>query len=372
MNYPLSNGVPEPIAAALVESFPVRELSRGEAVRREGEIGHGLFLVESGALGVWKGPPESAEGVQIARLGPGACIGEMSLVHSAPASASIVAAEVVRLREIKVETLPSADGLKRRVMVNLARIAATRLQVSEDSLRVAHAEHAQLQTVVSPMAAFVHWNLVGLGACMFSLPLVQLAQLSRAGRNGVSAALLGFFAVAAWSFVRRHHVGQRLLGLETQHIGRQLALGLASSLPMMAGCVGLKWAASHVFATNRPLFDPWLKVAEFGPATGSRWAALALASVALTVATEFVRCGLQASLDFSFRQAGRPAAWAAIAVSAMACGAVEVHAGVVFAWLNVLLGLVWGALYTYRPWFLAVATSHAAVAFFVGFVLGFP
>jgi CRP/FNR family transcriptional regulator, cyclic AMP receptor protein len=69
------------LAAAGVEvEFPA-----GRTIAREGEIGTGLFVIESGAVHVARG------GVVVARLGPGDFFGELSVLDGGPRIAAVIA-----------------------------------------------------------------------------------------------------------------------------------------------------------------------------------------------------------------------------------------------------------------------------------------
>ncbi|HEV3484847.1 MAG TPA: aquaporin [Vicinamibacterales bacterium] len=71
-----------------------RLVGAGEAVMREGEAGDEAYLVERGRLHVTRG------GVPLAELGPGAWVGEMSLLLDEPRSATVTAATDAQLRRV--------------------------------------------------------------------------------------------------------------------------------------------------------------------------------------------------------------------------------------------------------------------------------
>ena len=65
------------------------ELTEGDTLIREGELGDTAFCIVTGEVRVWK----SGEGgsVELTRLGPGSIFGEMSMVDEKPRSASVTA-----------------------------------------------------------------------------------------------------------------------------------------------------------------------------------------------------------------------------------------------------------------------------------------
>lgn len=80
-----------------------RLVSAGETVMREGEPGDEAYLVERGRLEVRR---HAADGrpVTLATLGPGAWVGEMSLLLDEPRSADVVALTEAQLRRVTRDT----------------------------------------------------------------------------------------------------------------------------------------------------------------------------------------------------------------------------------------------------------------------------
>ena len=105
----------------IAEGFPHRTLAEGEVLLTDGHEVDALYVLVSGTLQVRKG------GVTVTTVGqPGACVGEMSLLLGAPATADVVA---VASSEVAVITdaraMLDAGGLT----LELARMLAGRLQV---------------------------------------------------------------------------------------------------------------------------------------------------------------------------------------------------------------------------------------------------
>ena len=105
----------------IAEGVPHRTLAEGEVLLTDGHEVDALYVLVSGTLQVRKG------GVTVTTVGqPGACVGEMSLLLGAPATADVVA---VASSEVAVITdaraMLDAGGLT----LELARMLAGRLQV---------------------------------------------------------------------------------------------------------------------------------------------------------------------------------------------------------------------------------------------------
>ncbi|MEA2194279.1 MAG: hypothetical protein QOG42_713, partial [Solirubrobacteraceae bacterium] len=93
----------------------------GADVVRQGERGDCVYLVDSGALRV------HADGLEVARLGPGECFGEIALLRDRPRTATVTATEPVALYRLgREEFLAVVAGLP-RVAQQAQRLAAARL-----------------------------------------------------------------------------------------------------------------------------------------------------------------------------------------------------------------------------------------------------
>ena len=119
------------------------ELTEGDTLIREGELGDTAFCIVTGEVRVWK----SGEGgsFELARLGPGSIFGEMSMVDEKPRSASVTA------------TCPTCVKLIRRSeffqsFQNDPEFAASLLKVLFERLRETGARLTQLQQA-SPFTA---------------------------------------------------------------------------------------------------------------------------------------------------------------------------------------------------------------------------
>jgi CRP/FNR family transcriptional regulator, cyclic AMP receptor protein len=109
----------------IAEGFPHRTLAEGEVLLTDGHEVDALYVLVSGTLQVRKG------GVTVTTVGqPGACVGEMSLLLGAPATADVVAlapSEVAVIADARA--MLDAERQSGRLTLELARMLAGRLQV---------------------------------------------------------------------------------------------------------------------------------------------------------------------------------------------------------------------------------------------------
>jgi CRP/FNR family transcriptional regulator, cyclic AMP receptor protein len=133
---PLTRGtatfVPEALSPQLFHAAQSSHLKAGERLFTIGDPGDGCFLLEQGLLKVTVASPLGEERI-IAILGPGAIVGELSMIDGLPRSASVVAMRDCALRFVSREAFQRRANTKCETHQALQAILATRLrQVDED------------------------------------------------------------------------------------------------------------------------------------------------------------------------------------------------------------------------------------------------
>jgi CRP/FNR family cyclic AMP-dependent transcriptional regulator len=113
---------------------------KGTVLFREGDRGNALFIVEAGAVDLYQKREEEG-GVKLATLPVGAVMGEVTLVHIEPRSATAIAAvgetEVVILKNIDLAALFMEDReLLVVILLNITRILSKRLRVADQKLTI--------------------------------------------------------------------------------------------------------------------------------------------------------------------------------------------------------------------------------------------
>jgi CRP/FNR family transcriptional regulator, cyclic AMP receptor protein len=134
--HPVSRGgaifVAEELSAQLFHAAQARHLKAGEQLFAIGDPGDGCFLLEQGLLKVTAVSPLGEERI-IAIRGPGAIVGELSMIDGLPRSASVVAMRDCVLRFVSRQAFQQSANTKSETHQLLLAILATRLrQVYED------------------------------------------------------------------------------------------------------------------------------------------------------------------------------------------------------------------------------------------------
>ena len=126
----LGRDLPRADLERLAAAGSVRRVAAGEELRREGEPGNSLLLILEGEVEVVKADGRGRSR-SLARLEPGALLGEIGLLGSAPASATLRSRGPARLFELPRERfeamVAAGDAASLHLALAMARQLAERL-----------------------------------------------------------------------------------------------------------------------------------------------------------------------------------------------------------------------------------------------------
>jgi small-conductance mechanosensitive channel/CRP-like cAMP-binding protein len=134
--------------AALVAESADRLFGAGETIAREGESGSSMFVICSGRVRVTIGPSRQ----EVATLGSGSYVGEMSLLTGEPRTADVSAATDCLLLEVTADTFRRIFLANPLVVEKVAAVVEERRTGLERTRRLALAETAAIQAPVSLLA----------------------------------------------------------------------------------------------------------------------------------------------------------------------------------------------------------------------------
>lgn len=116
---PLFRGCAEASLLRIVERTADISFAKGASIVQQGQVGNGLFLIVAGTVAVTSGEQE------LARLGPGQVIGELSVIDQEPRVATAVALEPVTCIALAswdlLAVLDTDPQLARNLLSELAR-----------------------------------------------------------------------------------------------------------------------------------------------------------------------------------------------------------------------------------------------------------
>lgn len=125
---PLFDALDPAQRAEVVRIMEVQKYTEGEEVFHEGDTGDAWYVVYEGEVRVLKDTPSGP--TELARIGPGNCVGEMAILDGQPRSATIVATGPVtmfRFRRTRFEDLLEHGSLGAyRLIAAMARTLSQR------------------------------------------------------------------------------------------------------------------------------------------------------------------------------------------------------------------------------------------------------
>lgn len=127
---PLFRGCAEASLLRIAERTAEISFAQGAVIVQQGQVGNGLFLIVAGTAAVTTGDQE------LARLGPGQVIGELSVIDQEPRVANAVALEPVSCIALAswdlLAVLDTDPQLARNLLTELARrLRATDARVGQ-------------------------------------------------------------------------------------------------------------------------------------------------------------------------------------------------------------------------------------------------
>lgn len=129
---PVFAGMPRPVLENLLANAHRVHLPTWDNLFEQGQSGADFFVLLTGEVAVTR--LHEGQRVQLARLGPGECVGEMALVRQEGRSATVTAlAPTVALR-LEQSAIDASSDAAQHIYRNIARILAARLSESSTTL----------------------------------------------------------------------------------------------------------------------------------------------------------------------------------------------------------------------------------------------
>lgn len=192
---PLFQGLGEDDLQELMAISSQRQCRSGETLIQEGEASGALYIIARGLVEIRKANRPGA----LARLGPGECIGEGSVVSDERPSVSVVCANDCELIVITKGDFHALMSRNPAVSAGLIRVLVQRLRTANDNVREVNTIAREIETlnkVVGRVANQTH--ILAINAS------IEANRAGDAGRGfGVVAGEMRKLAVEAQTAVQR-------------------------------------------------------------------------------------------------------------------------------------------------------------------------
>ncbi|MDT8991903.1 cyclic nucleotide-binding domain-containing protein [Curvibacter sp. APW13] len=129
---PVFAGMPRPVLEELLASARRVHLAPWDNLFEQGQAGQDFFVLLAGEVSVTR--LHAGQRVQLARLGPGECVGEMALVRHENRSASVTAIKETVALQLEQQAIDANSEAAHHIYRNIARILAARLSESSTTL----------------------------------------------------------------------------------------------------------------------------------------------------------------------------------------------------------------------------------------------
>ena len=355
-----------------IAGLPSRNYQVGEVLLEERQPNNRIFLIEGGEVDVWKGEPNTANGVKLVTLKAGNCFGEMSAINGAAATANIVAATPAKVRTMSLEDLAEDGPVQKQVTLNLARMLVERLSNATEALKTKHESELNAMKVVASASSFLTRILTALSCYMFSMPLIVFITPLVPSINLISFLIILIFLWVVIDFMQKAQLKYDLFHMHWSGWPRQVMTGVVWAAPFMVFFLLVKIWLVRRGAGEMKVFDPMLEFAD-RPETGfPYWVAIATAYAVLSFAQEFIRCAVQGTLDMIAIPSTATSHWKSILVSDVVFASIHMYLGGKFAFLAFLAGFAFGFMFWRVRSYLAVATAHAVFGVWAIFIVGVP
>jgi signal transduction histidine kinase len=194
---PLLSGLPAADLAVLAQRLTRVRLPAGGTLMREGEAADALYILVSGALET--SVRAASEEVLLARHRPGAFVGEMALLGSAPRTATVRAARDAVLLRMEAAEFRGLVATRPKIALRVLQAVGRRLAVTEATL-LRRESLASLGTLAAGLAHELNNPAAAVSATAARLA-TRVEQLERRamrlGGRGITQPVEAVLAVSA-------------------------------------------------------------------------------------------------------------------------------------------------------------------------------
>lgn len=371
--YEAFRGLPVELTESIVSTLPARRYAAGETLLSENQANDALIFIEEGEVSVWKGDPSAGAGVRLATFTSGDCCGEMSALNGQAATATVVAVRPTTVRTLRLAELPTEDGVRAAVTLNLAQTLVSRLAHSTETLKAKHEAELRAMRVLASASSFITRILIALSCYMFALPVIAYVTPLLPTNSLISFVIIIIFFWIVLDYTKSQGDTVRdFVHLQLDRWPRQVWRGLVWALPPMGLFLIVKLVILALHPGQYALWDPRSAFSRESPPAFWLWLLFALLYVALSFAQEFIRCAVQGTLDLLNRRDTHTRPWLSILVSDIVFASLHLHLSPLFAAQAALAGLFFGIVFWKERSYLAVAVAHSLVGVWAVFIVGVP
>jgi CRP-like cAMP-binding protein len=139
LKVPVFAGMPRTLLETLLGNARRVPLQAWDNLFEQDQPGSDFFVLLAGEVAVTR--MNKGQRVQLARLGPGECVGEMALVRNEGRSATVTALVPTIALRLEQSVIDASSEAAQHIYRNIARVLAARLSESSTTLTQLAAQH---------------------------------------------------------------------------------------------------------------------------------------------------------------------------------------------------------------------------------------
>ncbi len=187
----LLSKLPDPLSSLLFAGAPLRRLEAGKTLFSAGDAGDGCYRIEQGLCKVVVNSLHGEDRI-IAILGPGAIVGDLSMIDGRPRSASVIAIQDCVFRFVSREAFDKCTKAHPEICKYLMTMLASRLRQADEALAAATflTVKGRVARALLDLAEYLGQNN-GAGRIIFSHKISQgdIAAMAGVARENVNRTM---------------------------------------------------------------------------------------------------------------------------------------------------------------------------------------
>ncbi len=334
---------------------------------QEGDVSSKLFIVKTGQVEILKFDKELQQYLPMGVFQPRDHFGEMALLEPTPRTTSARAVESSVVLSIDVDALHKGVEKKEihsKILLQLKGNIGKHLQNTNDQLISSSLK--MLQSFQQISTTLIHFFI--LAAIWFNASLFLKLYLSRMQTvdHVFTFLLMILFAVSAIYIIKVSGYPLSFYGLTLQKWFRYAVEGILCSIPILIGCLGLKWFLIQEVEMFKDV--PFFSIAQL-ESNKSIWIMGGFYALTAPFQELVARGFLQSCLRNFFR--GPHRVFYAILTSNLLFQMLHTAIGFWLAMISFILGIFWGMLFEHQKSLVGVSVSHAFIGLMAFFILDF-
>jgi CRP-like cAMP-binding protein len=357
----LFQGLTDSEIREIAEVSEVRSIEKGQNVVVEGERNLNVYLLIHGHVEVLKKSLKAGgEQQQIAILGPGEIIGEMSFIDSSPTSATVRTLEDSSLLVLSTTNELGKKHLQ-QASHNISKNLTQRLRQTDEVVAKALQSELEGAKIRLEMGVFLFGILVILAAWIISLSFLNALTHEGESTSFVTFPMLAA-ALAIWFFHLKTSIyPPEFYGLTTKNWKRNVVKAILFTIPLLFLSFIVKWVIVKTIPSfsDQPLVLWDLANPLSRLSLHAQWAMTFFYILLVPLQELFARGSLQSSLSAFFTL--RHKNFWSILISNFLFAAFHTHISPFYAIASFIGGCLWGAIYARQKSLIGPIVSHILV-----------